>query len=230
MTAFHDGVGRTGPSRANRKSPPRLAIRSSRTLICSFASASSKPEPPAPLRGHGDDVVGDGFGVLGERPPRRSRHSGSRNRASRWAPEPPAMKRPARGCRRIAGSDGSAACHWFRDARRSSSAVLRYRCFPWRPVLPGRMCRVRLGVGHHLVQIGGQDDAGARDRMRPRSACRNPHAANPLAPAFNCAFNCFRMRDVVGEHHLMRTDQRISRVAVVGRRARPRPAIAHRAR
>jgi len=40
ITAFHDGVGSMGPSSEMRKSPPRFAIKSLRTLIWSFASAS----------------------------------------------------------------------------------------------------------------------------------------------------------------------------------------------
>ncbi len=40
ITIFHEGVGNTGPSSDNRKSPLRFAARSLRMSICSFWSAS----------------------------------------------------------------------------------------------------------------------------------------------------------------------------------------------
>ena len=72
MMAFHESVGNTGPSSDIRNSPPRLAARSLRISICSFAWTSSQPlfcDPLSPAMAIRSSAIA--VGILREQ---RDRH------------------------------------------------------------------------------------------------------------------------------------------------------------
>ncbi len=76
---------------------------------------------------------------------------------------------------------------------------------------------VRGGVGHHLVEIRGQDDARAAivgGGNLVAEVGRGESAGAGVQLRVQLLEEC----DVVGEHHLMGADQSVGRVPGVGRR------------